>query len=480
MLPPTTRELDACGIGFVADAHGRSSRAIVAAALGGLACVKHRGAVAADARTADGSGLLVPIPPRAVRRGQRGRRAVRAGRRSRARPSRRPRSRRACASSSGASRPSTRARSATWPARRAPRVVHAVFAGPDGQQATDAEAERRALRLRRRIERHDDRHLRGVVLVPHDGLQGPLPRRRPGRLLPRPARRALRRVVRHLPPAVLDQHAVDVGACPAVPHAVPQRRDQRPVGQRAAHAGPGRAGHRRGRPGRRGPVLPGARRATTPTRASSTRPSSCSCGPGATPATSWRWSCPRRGRTSATSTPTVRGFYRYHSALMEPWDGPAGVVFTDGLGRRRPARPQRPAARSATRSARTASSPCAPRWAPSTSAATACVERGRLGPGQMLFVDPTRGFLDDRACKERIAAAGPVRPVGGRRLLPAQPGRGCAGGARRPRRPPGHARPDQGGAGHGAQAHGQGRLRAHVLDGRRLARCPTWRPGPAR
>ncbi|HKY65170.1 MAG TPA: hypothetical protein VJM49_02325, partial [Acidimicrobiales bacterium] len=63
MLPPTTRELDACGIGFVADAEGRPSRGIVAAALRGLACVKHRGAVAADARTADGSGLLVPIPP---------------------------------------------------------------------------------------------------------------------------------------------------------------------------------------------------------------------------------------------------------------------------------------------------------------------------------------------------------------------------------------------------------------------------------
>ncbi|HKX71938.1 MAG TPA: hypothetical protein VJM75_11945, partial [Acidimicrobiales bacterium] len=62
LLSHTTRELDACGIGFVADARGRSSRAIVSAALGGLACVKHRGAVAADARTADGSGVLVPIP----------------------------------------------------------------------------------------------------------------------------------------------------------------------------------------------------------------------------------------------------------------------------------------------------------------------------------------------------------------------------------------------------------------------------------
>ena len=27
----------------------------------------------------------------------------------------------------------------------------------------------------------------------------------------------------------------------------------------------------------------------------------------------------------------VRGFYEYHSALMEPWDGPAAVAFTDGV-----------------------------------------------------------------------------------------------------------------------------------------------------
>src|SRR3989475_4070286 len=28
--------------------------------------------------------------------------------------------------------------------------------------------------------------------------------------------------------------------------------------------------------------------------------------------------------------PAVRDFYRYHACLMEPWDGPAGLVFTDG------------------------------------------------------------------------------------------------------------------------------------------------------
>ena len=59
---PAPKEFDACGIGFVADARGRASRDIITAAVGGLACVKHRGAVAADARSADGTGLLTPIP----------------------------------------------------------------------------------------------------------------------------------------------------------------------------------------------------------------------------------------------------------------------------------------------------------------------------------------------------------------------------------------------------------------------------------
>ncbi|HVL90818.1 MAG TPA: glutamate synthase subunit alpha, partial [Actinomycetota bacterium] len=57
-------ERDACGIGFVADARGRSSRMIVEAALGALRRVKHRGAVAADAKTGDGAGILLPIPGR--------------------------------------------------------------------------------------------------------------------------------------------------------------------------------------------------------------------------------------------------------------------------------------------------------------------------------------------------------------------------------------------------------------------------------
>ena len=39
----SSRELDACGIGFVADAHGRTSRSIVTAALDGLANLAYLG-----------------------------------------------------------------------------------------------------------------------------------------------------------------------------------------------------------------------------------------------------------------------------------------------------------------------------------------------------------------------------------------------------------------------------------------------------
>ncbi|MCZ7531597.1 MAG: hypothetical protein M5U31_15425 [Acidimicrobiia bacterium] len=63
-LTPARRraEIDSCGIGFVADASGSSARSIVQAALTGLACVKHRGAIAADGISGDGAGILTPIP----------------------------------------------------------------------------------------------------------------------------------------------------------------------------------------------------------------------------------------------------------------------------------------------------------------------------------------------------------------------------------------------------------------------------------
>ena len=58
-----TIERDACGIGLVADARGRASRELVDRALAGLAAVSHRGAWAADGVTGDGAGVLLPLHP---------------------------------------------------------------------------------------------------------------------------------------------------------------------------------------------------------------------------------------------------------------------------------------------------------------------------------------------------------------------------------------------------------------------------------
>src|SRR5919108_6013852 len=60
--PPARFDRDACGIGLVADVEGRASRALLDSALVGLACVRHRSAVAADGISGDGAGILLPIP----------------------------------------------------------------------------------------------------------------------------------------------------------------------------------------------------------------------------------------------------------------------------------------------------------------------------------------------------------------------------------------------------------------------------------
>ncbi len=62
------RERDACGVGFVADRRGRHSHAILRRALAAVAAMSHRGALAADAKTGDGAGVLTQIPYTLLRR----------------------------------------------------------------------------------------------------------------------------------------------------------------------------------------------------------------------------------------------------------------------------------------------------------------------------------------------------------------------------------------------------------------------------
>jgi len=55
-------EHDACGIGFVADIRGRKSHEIVKKALQALINLTHRGACGCDDKTGDGAGILLQIP----------------------------------------------------------------------------------------------------------------------------------------------------------------------------------------------------------------------------------------------------------------------------------------------------------------------------------------------------------------------------------------------------------------------------------
>jgi glutamate synthase domain-containing protein 2/glutamate synthase domain-containing protein 1/glutamate synthase domain-containing protein 3 len=55
-------EHDACGVGFVANVNGAAERAVTAHGLSVLRHLQHRGAIGADRKTGDGAGILTGIP----------------------------------------------------------------------------------------------------------------------------------------------------------------------------------------------------------------------------------------------------------------------------------------------------------------------------------------------------------------------------------------------------------------------------------
>ncbi|MBL8920951.1 MAG: glutamate synthase large subunit [Myxococcaceae bacterium] len=67
LYEPST-EKDSCGVGFVAHIKGQRSRGIVEQALEVLHRMRHRGATGADPRTGDGAGILVQVPERFLAR----------------------------------------------------------------------------------------------------------------------------------------------------------------------------------------------------------------------------------------------------------------------------------------------------------------------------------------------------------------------------------------------------------------------------
>ncbi|MEM7540948.1 MAG: glutamate synthase large subunit [Pseudomonadota bacterium] len=66
-LYPDEKEHDACGVGFVVDMQGRRSHRIVEQALTVLRNLLHRGATGAEENTGDGAGILLQVPDRFLR-----------------------------------------------------------------------------------------------------------------------------------------------------------------------------------------------------------------------------------------------------------------------------------------------------------------------------------------------------------------------------------------------------------------------------
>ncbi len=391
-------ERGACGIGFVADLAGESSRGIVDALLEGLAGVGHRGATASDGRTGDGAGLLLPLPDAILPapgcglamvflRDEGGRDAVEE----------------ACRGEG--------LEPAGWrvvpvdptvlgglAAAGAPRIEQLALA-PTPSFADD-ERERRAYRARRRAEHAGAGYVASLSF----------------------------RTVTYKALCAADQLAAFYAdlrdPALAVPFGVFHQRfstNTAPSWERAqpfrllCHNGEinaiqGNVNWMRARAGRLGPLGdpelgPAVDEAGSDSAMLDNALELLVRG-GRDIRHAVAMLVPEAWDGNDELDPEVRDFYRYHAGLLEPWDGPAALVFTDGrvVGAaldRNGLRPLRYAVGKRIVS-------CASE-AGAVDVAEGPVRRGRLGPGQVIAVDPERGLEENGAVKRRL---GRLRPYG--------------------------------------------------------------------
>ena len=105
--------------------------------------------------------------------------------------------------------------------------------------------------------------------------------------------------------------------------------------------------------------------------------------------------------------PSRRAFYEYHAAMMEPWDGPASIAFTDGLRigatlDRNGLRPSRYIVTEDDLVIMGSECGCLP------VAEEKIVKKWRLQPGKMFLVDLEKGrIIDDKELKDTLASAKP-------------------------------------------------------------------------
>jgi glutamate synthase domain-containing protein 2/glutamate synthase domain-containing protein 1/glutamate synthase domain-containing protein 3 len=116
---------------------------------------------------------------------------------------------------------------------------------------------------------------------------------------------------------------------------------------------------------------------------------------------------PEAYRTRGDLDPDVKGFYDFHSCLMEPWDGPAAVAFTDGrvagavLDRNglRPGRWVQDTEGYVVLASETGVITVAPEHVQ---------RKGRLAPGKIFLLDLEDGrIVDDEEVKRRVSRRKP-------------------------------------------------------------------------
>jgi len=118
---------------------------------------------------------------------------------------------------------------------------------------------------------------------------------------------------------------------------------------------------------------------------------------------------PEAWQNHQTMSDEKKAFYEYHSCLMEPWDGPASIPFTDGvcIGAVLDRNGLRPSRYTVTRDGLVvmASETGVLDIDPANIAL-----RGRLQPGRMFLVDTAEGrIVDDDEIKSRMARRRPYR-----------------------------------------------------------------------
>ena len=118
---------------------------------------------------------------------------------------------------------------------------------------------------------------------------------------------------------------------------------------------------------------------------------------------------PEAWNKDAGLDPDKRAFYEYHACLMEPWDGPAAILFTDGrqIGAVLDRNGLRPARYTITKDGMVV-------MASETGVLSIPPEnvlrKGKMKPGMLFLVDTVEGrIIDDEEIKRRIVLQKPYR-----------------------------------------------------------------------